>query len=214
MNCNIIIIILIILYFVYMNHVNNIIPEFINDLFNNILFQISFIVLIIFATIGFKNKNINIGGPLVGILLAIVYVFTQMFVRDYNHEMFYLLDREHFAANAAPYGMAKPIGSYSGQNEILGGSRGGLRLTQQQIENSDEDMMEKAYRAYVMDANESNWGANQESREIYDVNTYQSRIRNTNPSGAPTTLHVGDGYNTIPSNRLRQAMNISGTYYK
>lgn len=64
---------------------------------------------------------------------------------------------------------------------------------------SDQEMMNKAYQAYAMEGEESNSAANAESNEIYSVNSI------------PVEPKLKDyGYNLIPSNLLRQAMGISG----
>ena len=68
---------------------------------------------------------------------------------------------------------------------------------------SDQEMMNKAYQAYALEGEESNSAANAESNEIYSVNT--------TPTSIPIEPKLQDyGYNVIPSNLLRQAMGISG----
>jgi len=75
------------------------------------------------------------------------------------------------------------------------------RYEPQQQADEDETVMQKAYRAYVLEGEESNQAAKDESNEIYNINT----IPNRNYRGER-------GYNMIPSNLLRQAMGISDTY--
>ena len=78
-----------------------------------------------------------------------------------------------------------------------------LDIQDQQQE--DEDIMQQAYATYVKDSEENQRRAKRESDEIYSVNTVAN---NSLP------IMPGEGYNTVPSNRLRQVMNISGDRYK
>lgn len=84
---NTVIVLLILGYLIYLSMVDNILPPFINDLFNNMLFRISTLVLIVFITIG--HKDTGLGGPMIGIMLAIAYVITSQIVSK-NTELFYI----------------------------------------------------------------------------------------------------------------------------
>ncbi len=71
---NTLITVLVVIYLFYIWGVEYQPPQFLADLFNNILFRISALLLIIFAIIG--HKGTGVGGPVIGILLAIAYVIT------------------------------------------------------------------------------------------------------------------------------------------
>ncbi len=158
-NNNIIIYPFLFIYIIYLTFIN--VPMFINDLFNNIIFKIFVLIMIICLTIG----NKDIGGHTLGIILAITYLITMLLIKE-DRELFYL---EDFAPRS-----------------------GGM--TPQQEEDEYESIMEQRDKAYLGDHQE---GRREEKQEGQMFATFPS------PGYYP-------GYNMIPSNRLRQAMHISG----
>ncbi len=66
--------ILVVIYLFYIWGVQYQPPQLLADLYSNILFRISALLLIIFAIIG--HKGTGVGGPVIGILLAVAYVVT------------------------------------------------------------------------------------------------------------------------------------------
>jgi hypothetical protein len=73
---NSIIIFLVISYILLLEFNGDMISDIIDELFNNLLFRIFIILLIILLTIG-DNKT-NIGGILIGILLIIAYIMSDI----------------------------------------------------------------------------------------------------------------------------------------
>ncbi len=83
---NTIIVVLIIGYILYIHNIQATIPKFIHDLFNNFLFRLSVMLLIIFISIG--HKETGFGGPMIGILIAIAYIFTENYILPLTMEGF------------------------------------------------------------------------------------------------------------------------------
>ena len=75
---------LIIGYLLYIWWIDYDLPEMLDQLFNNVLFRLSALVLIVLTAMG--HKETGLGGPMVGILLAIAFVIT-MNVVDTNKMM-------------------------------------------------------------------------------------------------------------------------------
>ena len=80
-----------------------------------------------------------------------------------------------------------------------------LYLKDQQYE--DEAILQQADAEYVNDYVRHQQQAKEETQSVYNINTIPY------PNNA-LPIPAGEGYNTIPSNLLRQAMNISGDRYK
>ncbi len=93
---NVLIVLAVITYLLYLGYNDNIIPDMFNDLFNNILFRASILVMIVMVCIGHDKSGL--GGPMTGIMLAIAYIITMDLIRD-DKEMFLLDDREFFDEN-------------------------------------------------------------------------------------------------------------------
>lgn len=93
---NAIIVIAVLIYILYIGFADDILPDFINDLFNNFLFRLSVLILIIMLAIG--HKDTGIGGPMIGIMVAIAYVITSHLVM--NAELFYV--EEYFDEEETP----------------------------------------------------------------------------------------------------------------
>lgn len=158
---------IIILYLIYLYYQN--IPDLLNTLFNYFIFRLIIVIIIVILT--FNN-------PLLGVFLALAYVFTIMQVRDKD------LYLENFVQS---------------DNDIK------LKKNKVETNQKNDQKNEKQYK------------------QMYNINAFPqkntiSKIMVRTPfdtyTGAAIPLTVGDGYNFVPSNQLRQAMNISGVYYK
>lgn len=89
---NTILIALAIMYVIYLGYGPEFIPDMVNELFSNILFRVCVLILIVMLTMG--DKTSGIGGPVLGIVLAIAYVITHNMVSkdmeafaDYEEDM-------------------------------------------------------------------------------------------------------------------------------
>ena len=158
---------IIILYLIYLYYQN--IPDLLNTLFNYFIFRLIIVIIIVILT--FNN-------PLLGVFLALAYVFTIMQVRDKD------LYLENFVQS---------------DNDIK------LKKNKVETNQKNDQKNEKQYK------------------QMYNINAFPqqniiSKMMVRTPfdtyTGAAIPLTVRDCYNFVPSNQLRQAMNISGVYYK
>ena len=147
---NSLIILLVIAYLLYLVFADNTLPEFINDLFSNLLFRISVLSLIVFATIG--DKKNGLGGPIIGIMLAIAYIVTENLIYG-DAETFYLENFEDIEEDEIE-------GFDSDDTDDDDGAQ-----------DSNQYMMNMAQKYWDADVAESNKGADEEQRLVDTVNT-------------------------------------------
>jgi len=170
---------IIILYLIYLYYQN--IPDLLNTLFNYFIFRLIIVIIIVILTFN---------DPLLGVFLALAYVYTIMQVRDKD---LYL------------------------ENFVL--SNNDIKLKK----NKYERIKEKEDKFIMQNKVETNQKNKKKYKQMYNIKAFPqkntiSKIMVRTPfdtyTGAAIPLTVGDGYNFVPSNLLRQAMNISGVYYK